>query len=420
MEAVASRGLRILLISTRAGNVGINLMGASHVILFDASWNPANDAQAVFRAYRFGQTRPVHVYRFVAAGTLESSIHKRQVNKVAMSQRVLDDSGVARQYRSDQYERLELLHDHDGAEKQRGMDSDISARGSIANNSALHDALKNLDSKLPQLEVTVRLHDSLIDPDSTLALSEDEKWLMHAEAQGLAVQIPVYDGILPSRWELYRRRDSNELVFVDTEASERSGKAIVGGGADHEAAKVWPRWFIGELTDILARPRMMMQMGVLCGEQPLLLELFDGLRRRAPHVWQARDQQREQQQQSGQQLQPVRLQQQMVPCGAGGSALDATQQLQLAQLQQQVGPWAAGGPALHPAAHGTVLPTQMPPALPTAPHANVQQQGWDSRQRMLQAYQQQLFQRARDDNERRSADTRFVPPQVTYMHQHQV
>ena len=68
------------------------------------------------------------------------------MNKVAMSQRVLDDSGVARQYRSDQYERLELLHDHDGAEKQRGVDSDISARGSIANNSALHDALKNLGS----------------------------------------------------------------------------------------------------------------------------------------------------------------------------------------------------------------------------------------------------------------------------------
>ena len=84
----------------------------------------------------------------------------------------------------------------------------------------------------------MKLHDSLVDPDSALALSEGEKWLMHAEAQGLAVQIPVdYGWQLPPRWELYRRLDSNELVFDDTEASERSDKAIVGGGYDTEAAK---------------------------------------------------------------------------------------------------------------------------------------------------------------------------------------
>ena len=64
----------VFLVSLKAGGTGLNLTAASYVFLLDPWWNPAAEDQATDRAHRIGQTRPVHVYRVVAADTIEEQI----------------------------------------------------------------------------------------------------------------------------------------------------------------------------------------------------------------------------------------------------------------------------------------------------------------------------------------------------------
>ena len=65
---------RMLMISLRAGGVGLNLGEATHVVLFDRWWNPAVEIQAIYRAHRFERTEPLHVIRFLVADTVEERI----------------------------------------------------------------------------------------------------------------------------------------------------------------------------------------------------------------------------------------------------------------------------------------------------------------------------------------------------------
>lgn len=83
------------LLTTRVGGLGINLTGANRVLIFDPDWNPATDLQARERAWRLGQTRPVTVYRMIAAGSIEEKIYQRQIYKQHLTKKILQDPNAA-------------------------------------------------------------------------------------------------------------------------------------------------------------------------------------------------------------------------------------------------------------------------------------------------------------------------------------
>lgn len=61
----ADQRIFCFILSTRSGGVGVNLTGADTVIFYDSDWNPTMDAQAQDRCHRIGQTRDVHIYRYI-------------------------------------------------------------------------------------------------------------------------------------------------------------------------------------------------------------------------------------------------------------------------------------------------------------------------------------------------------------------
>ncbi|KAK2747791.1 helicase [Myotisia sp. PD_48] len=89
------------LLSAKAGGTGLNLIGASRLILFDVDWNPATDLQAMARIHRDGQKRPCHIYRFLLKGGIEEKIWQRQVTKTGLASSVMDQKGGTAHFSSE-------------------------------------------------------------------------------------------------------------------------------------------------------------------------------------------------------------------------------------------------------------------------------------------------------------------------------
>lgn len=79
----------IMLLSTKAGGLGLNLTSADTVIIFDSDWNPHNDIQAQARAHRIGQTKAVMVYRLLTRKTYEMHMFHKASLKLGLDRAVL-------------------------------------------------------------------------------------------------------------------------------------------------------------------------------------------------------------------------------------------------------------------------------------------------------------------------------------------
>lgn len=154
---------RLFLISTKAGGIGINLVGANRCIIFDACWNPSYDTQSIFRIYRFGQKKNVFVYRFLAQGTMEEKIYQRQVTKQSLSHRVIDEHQIDRHFTSQEIN--ELYNFEPDLWYEKGIVFDIPEDNLLK--SLLVDC-KRWISKYHE-------HDSLLENKLNEGLSEEER-----------------------------------------------------------------------------------------------------------------------------------------------------------------------------------------------------------------------------------------------------
>ncbi|KAJ9542426.1 hypothetical protein OSB04_028932, partial [Centaurea solstitialis] len=196
----SNKRVKCTLISTRAGSLGINLYAANRVIIVDGSWNPTYDLQAIYRAWRYGQTKPVFAYRLMAHGTMEEKIYKRQVTKESLSARVVDRQQVHRTISKEEMLHLFAFGDEENlnTSKSDQVVSDVAATQStieVGNCSKPKPIPHATISSDKFMEVLLSKHHprwiaNYHEHESLLQENEDEK--LSKEEQDMA-------------WEVYRR-----------------------------------------------------------------------------------------------------------------------------------------------------------------------------------------------------------------------
>ncbi|XP_070610579.1 DNA excision repair protein ERCC-6-like [Erythrolamprus reginae] len=118
------RSYSVFLLTTQVGGVGLTLTAATRVVIFDPSWNPATDMQAVDRVYRIGQKENVVIYRLITCGTVEEKIYRRQVFKDSLiRQSTGDKKNPYRYFTKQELRELFVLTDTRQSLTQRQLQS---------------------------------------------------------------------------------------------------------------------------------------------------------------------------------------------------------------------------------------------------------------------------------------------------------
>lgn len=230
-----------MILTTRAGGVGLNLTGADTVIFYDTDYNPAIDAQAQDRVHRIGQKKTVHIYRLVSEKTVEENILKRANEKRSLESVVISQAGF----------------NIDSIRKRAGVDELVNDRGngsmdlmaSLRKSTSSHSKGLRLDTfeKLVRKSGTSNSEDSKkvpilssygtvkpllwVDreathrkpPDDIKQSENDEK-----STQKLAEDSDLYNTLLEDEEEtnMILKSDDPADDFAESEEGETSPKAV--------------------------------------------------------------------------------------------------------------------------------------------------------------------------------------------------
>jgi DNA excision repair protein ERCC-6 len=123
----SDESIDLFLLTTKVGGIGVNLVGADRVLLFDPDWNPSTDIQARERAWRIGQKRQVTVYRLITRGTIEEKVYHRQIFKQFLTNKILSDPRQRRFFKMrNLHELFELGDEHAQSTETGELFGDIS------------------------------------------------------------------------------------------------------------------------------------------------------------------------------------------------------------------------------------------------------------------------------------------------------
>jgi len=156
-------GYFAFLLSSKAGGCGLNLIGGSRLVMFDMSWNPADDKQAAARCWRDGQKLQCYTYRFVSTGTLEERIFQRQLAKEGL-QNVIEDKDQINHFATDDLKRLFFfrddtaseLHDELQCTECKGKHAAKKAIATTTGNNALSSAAASLCARALRDDIFTR------------------------------------------------------------------------------------------------------------------------------------------------------------------------------------------------------------------------------------------------------------------------
>lgn len=137
------------LLSAKSGGTGLNLIGASRLILFDTDWNPATDLQAMARIHRDGQKHPCKIYRLLTRGALDEKIYQRQVSKLSLADSVVDNKTSSSTFTREELRKLFSLDESSICQTHDLLRCDCGGRGDVKNMPA-----PVIDSELPSEAAT--------------------------------------------------------------------------------------------------------------------------------------------------------------------------------------------------------------------------------------------------------------------------
>ena len=214
----------IFLLSAKAGGSGLNLVGASHLILLDPAWNPASDRQVIGRVHRPGSAaRKVVAYRLLTTGTLEEKIFQRQLLKTDYAEGAVDDGSSHRHYTSDE---LAQVFQFDAATysstyQLQGLPQNLSSGDAHLDAAVSAGWVSHVHEQGKDRQAGVDLPDLPL-PASVSTASSDGAALVLCDRTG---QVPADDEIESVEGGPPERRgtDEDDPIMIHSDCEDREG-----------------------------------------------------------------------------------------------------------------------------------------------------------------------------------------------------